>query len=84
MVAENPSLRVVCKPEVVEAVEALAKASGRSRSGVVAGLLEQIAPKLKELASAIESVNAVPVELGAAIGRSLDQAASIVRKTPHL
>jgi len=77
--ARKPAVKVTLPEPTRDAVQALAKASGRSQSGVISDLLVQIGPKLLELAEAIEGAKQSPRALGAAVASSLGKAASIIR-----
>jgi len=77
--ARNPAVKVTLPEETRDAVQALAKASGRSQSGVIADLLVQVGPKLVELAEAIEGAKKSPRALGAAMASGIGKAASVMR-----
>ncbi|KAA8421815.1 MULTISPECIES: hypothetical protein [Acetobacter] len=77
--AANKSIRVVCPPSVHEAVDAMAEATGASRSSVISQLLEGISPKMLELASAIKAANDAPSRLVDAVSSGLSDAAQVFR-----
>ena len=78
--AVNKSLRVVCNDQAHDAVEAMARASGQSRSAVVGRLLEQIAPQLVELAGVMEAAKRGPDRVASAVSNGLSEFARAVRE----
>lgn len=72
MVDRKPRVAVTLSDETRELVQQLADLEGTSASRVVAGIVEQFAPTIKQLIDAMAAFKAAPAEKQAQIASQLE------------
>ena len=73
MVTRVPRVAVTFSPAARGAVQALARAQGRTMSKVVAEVVEEVWPLLRQAAVLIEAANKVPEEMRANLRAMADR-----------